>query len=733
MRVPTISKYSTATYQLGVITSDLKDANDVMSTQKKINTLSDDPIGMTQVLDLKESVKHLEQIETNVEMGRTWLTGVESSLKSTNDIILSVKNDVLRYANASFTSDNRKDAIDNINNVIEQIVSLGNTQVNGSYIFSGSSTNVKPIEYYPDENPPRIDYAGDVTAFKIRSDKNAEIPVGRVGSEVFWEDKVTINATNNTITFQENPDPNLNSDYTRTVTAEIPAGEYDNETLIKTIRNEMNDASAKDGYGVKYEVKYNEDTKQFSIVEDGSYKGYMATEFLWDTSNGTDNKEAVIKQDAYVDGVTAGGSVILDDINPPRIYDIKAINISEKPETFKLTRSLELDVPSNTYYYYWGIENSKGIAIPKIDTTVLPLGSVVTYESNGGPLPSKIVGNADGVDIYFDNDIDSNGNSIPDINISFNNSVSKDDYVEFTINPAKEIVLEDTSIGHEIGFAGENILSAPHTSDKPLDPLPPNRNIVANTNDKIDFQEVIGEGENRTVYTLTASVKAKNYTNYDELATEVEKAMEAESLKNGNRIDYAVSWDDETKKFSIKEKGTNLDEFNLLWQSGKNAPIATGGTTGYSIGETLGFNAEDDTKYLWKQDRPEDIGKPVKFREPVDLGKPVERGILNTLIDLAGYLKNNDVDGIERTIGRLDSSYNHITSVMADTGMKYSRLETRKVITSEMNLNLNERRASIEDADIVEAIMNLNSAQSAYEAALGSTAKIMKTSLMDYI
>ncbi|MBF0389733.1 MAG: hypothetical protein HQK71_06465, partial [Desulfamplus sp.] len=161
-------------------------------------------------------------------------------------------------------------------------------------------------------------------------------------------------------------------------------------------------------------------------------------------------------------------------------------------------------------------------------------------------------------------------------------------------------------------------------------------------------------------------------------------------------------------------------------------PVDKGGT-GESIGTILGFNTEDDTKYLWKQDRPEDIGKPVRLREPVDLGKPVERGILNTLIDLAGYLKNNDVDGIERTIGRLDSSYNHITSVMADTGMKYSRLETRKVITSEMNLNLNERRASIEDADIVEAIMNLNSIQSAYEAALGSTSKIMKTSLMDYI
>ncbi len=737
MRVPTISKYSTAAYQLGVITSDLKDANDVMSTQKKINTLSDNPIGMTQVLDLKESIKHLGQIETNVEMGRTWLTGVESSLKSTNDIILSVKNDVLRYSNASLSSKDRKDAIDNINNVIEQIVSLGNTQVNGSYIFSGSSTNVKPIEYYPDENPPRVAYAGDTTEFKIRSDKNAEIPVGRVGKDIFWEDNVSINSTNNTITFQENPDPNRNSDYTRTVTAEIPAGEYDNDTLVTTIRNELKKASAKDGYGVTYDVKYNEDTKQFSIVEDGSYEGYMATEFLWDTSNGTNNKEAVIKQDAYIDSVTAGGTVLLDDINT-RVYDSKAINISEQPEEFKLTRSWgSFKPPAHDFTFegeYWGLENSKGILTPSKITQLGVAPDIlveVNYESNGGPIPSKIVGNANGdsVDIYFDS------NETSDMGIKFDNSVSKDDYVKFTINPAKEIVLEDTSIGHEIGFAGQNILSAPHTSDKPVtdDIAPPNAPLlINNTNNKIDFQEIIGEGENRTVYTLTASVKAKPYSNYNELATEVEKAMEAESLKNGNRINYSVSWDDETKKFSIKEKGTNLDEFNMLWQSGKNAPVDKGGT-GESIGTTLGFNAEDDTKYLWKQDRPEDIGKPVKQREPVDLGKPVERGILNTLIDLAGYLKNNDVDGIERTIGRLDSSYNHITSITADTGMKYSRLETRKVITSEMNLNLNERRASIEDADVVEAIMNLNSAQSAYEAALGSTAKIMKTSLMDYI
>ncbi|MBF0379279.1 MAG: flagellar hook-associated protein FlgL [Desulfamplus sp.] len=722
MRVPTISKYSTATYQLGVITSNLKDANDVMSTQKKINTLSDDPIGMTQVLDLKESIKHLEQIETNVEMGRTWLTGVESSLESVNDIILDVKNDVLRYANASLSADNREDAIDNINNVIEQIVSLGNTRMNGSYIFSGSSTNVKPIEYYPDENPPRVAYVGESNPFKIRSDKNAEIAVGRVGADVFWENTVDINSTNNTISFKE--DPGHGSDYIKTVTATVPAGEYDNETLAETIRNELNKASAKDGYGVAYDVKYDEDTKQFSIVENGSYKGYMATEFLWGVpGNGSGDANTqgnFIKQDAYIDTVAAGGTVLLDDINT-RIYDASAVNISEQPETFKLTRTWgSFSPPDHDFTFtgeYWGLENSTGVLLPaKIDDSSLP-DVEVTYQSNGGALPSKIVGNANGADIYFDNDIDKDGNPIPDISITFDKSVSKDDYVEFTLNPEKVVQLDDTSIGHEIGFAGKNMISAPPISDNevPLYPisLADPLTIDSSTN-KIDFQEVIGIGDNRVVHTLTASIKEKDYASYDDLASEIEKAMEAVSLEKGNKIDYSVSWDDTSKKFSLKEGGTKLDEFNLLWGSGENAPIDKGGS-GESIGAIIGFNPEDD------------INSPLRSNEPV------ERGIFNTLIDLVGYLQNDDVDGIERTIGRLEKSYEYMTSTIADTGMKYNRLETRKVITSEMNLNLNERRSSIEDADIVEAIMNFTSIQSAYEAALDSTAKIMKTSLMDYI
>ena len=96
MRTPNISTYYTATYRLGNLTEDLKNANEVISTQKQINEISDDPLGLSQALSLKNSIGNLEQIERNVVMGKSWLESVENAMSSVNDLILEAKTEVLR-------------------------------------------------------------------------------------------------------------------------------------------------------------------------------------------------------------------------------------------------------------------------------------------------------------------------------------------------------------------------------------------------------------------------------------------------------------------------------------------------------------------------------------------------------------------------------------------------------------------------------------------------------------
>jgi flagellar hook-associated protein 3 FlgL len=102
-------------------------------------------------------------------------------------------------------------------------------------------------------------------------------------------------------------------------------------------------------------------------------------------------------------------------------------------------------------------------------------------------------------------------------------------------------------------------------------------------------------------------------------------------------------------------------------------------------------------------------------------------------MDLKNYLLADDVDGITRSISRLDTDYEYIKSTIADTGIKYNRLTIKESIMSDIDLSLTERRSNLEEADIIEAIMELKSQQFAYQAALQSTAQILQLSLMDYL
>ncbi|MFO7752547.1 MAG: flagellin [Desulfobacteraceae bacterium] len=267
----------------------------------------------------------------------------------------------------------------------------------------------------------------------------------------------------------------------------------------------------------------------------------------------------------------------------------------------------------------------------------------------------------------------------------------------------------ENSAGRMLGFSADNEVTFA-ASDEPVVNI-----TLDSSNNKIDFREITTDNEgNLDVCELTALVEENTYESHEELALEVEKALEKASVEEGNRVNYAVSWDEVTQNFTIKEKGDRLDEFRLDWKSGENAPLSVGGN-GESIGGVLGFDPEDDVAKAAESDRK------------------AEWGIFNTLIDLKSYLKDNDTYGIERTLGRLDGHYQKMTQRVVDSGMKYSRLETRETITGDVSLSLTERRSSIEDADMIESIMNLKNIQTAYQAALNSTSQILNLSLVDYL
>ena len=91
MRVPTLSMYMNSTQRLGRLTTDLNDATEVASTQKRINRFSDDPLGATQIIGLDQELSHMDQLNRNTTSGRVMLQGAETALTEVSKQLLNAK------------------------------------------------------------------------------------------------------------------------------------------------------------------------------------------------------------------------------------------------------------------------------------------------------------------------------------------------------------------------------------------------------------------------------------------------------------------------------------------------------------------------------------------------------------------------------------------------------------------------------------------------------------------
>lgn len=178
MRVANKSIYDSVKFQLGNITEAMNKANQVVSSTKRISNLSDDPVGLNQVLNIKSLLSNIEQLDRNIGTGQSWLAASESALTGVQDLLTDTKALCVQMASATVGADQRHSAAETVQHTLNEIISLANTEVDGRYIFAGSDTDNTPFD-------SSGNYSGDDNPFTIKIGKDATIEVGSDGEAVF--------------------------------------------------------------------------------------------------------------------------------------------------------------------------------------------------------------------------------------------------------------------------------------------------------------------------------------------------------------------------------------------------------------------------------------------------------------------------------------------------------------------------------------------------------------------
>ena len=134
-------------------------AQDQVSSGKRIEKPSDDPLGAERAMRLNDQLETNSAYRTGVDESRSWLDATDSALDSLNQIVQHVRELTLQAANGSTSDAGRQSIKQQIDQLTEQAKATLNGASDGRYLFSGTKTDTPPYSaatgdaYQGDANP----------------------------------------------------------------------------------------------------------------------------------------------------------------------------------------------------------------------------------------------------------------------------------------------------------------------------------------------------------------------------------------------------------------------------------------------------------------------------------------------------------------------------------------------------------------------------------------------------
>ncbi|TCZ76842.1 flagellar hook-associated protein FlgL [Paenibacillus albiflavus] len=154
---------------------------EMQSTGRKINKPSDDAVGITYALRYRSEISMNEQYQKNLDMAKSLVEHSDTTLGQIGDVLLRVKELTVQGVNGTNLGSPMKAIATELEQLYQQMVSLGNDQLNGRYIFNGQFTDKLP---YPDGVLPQ-DAQSDPQLINYKFAAGVTIPINITGNEVF--------------------------------------------------------------------------------------------------------------------------------------------------------------------------------------------------------------------------------------------------------------------------------------------------------------------------------------------------------------------------------------------------------------------------------------------------------------------------------------------------------------------------------------------------------------------
>ncbi|GGY66397.1 flagellar hook-associated protein FlgL [Marinobacter zhanjiangensis] len=212
IRISSQQIFSGGVNRLQDLNVNLNQTQEQISTGKRVNNPSDDPVAAARILKLDQEVGRIETYQRNVGLAENRLQREESSLSSMVDIVQRVRELTVQAGSGSLSAQDRQSISAELKQRLEQLASQANTQdSSGSYIFSGFQGDSPAFAKSADG---KWVYQGDEGQRNLEIDDGVNVAISDHGKELF------VNVPSSGPTFFTESDPD-NSDSARISTGAV--------------------------------------------------------------------------------------------------------------------------------------------------------------------------------------------------------------------------------------------------------------------------------------------------------------------------------------------------------------------------------------------------------------------------------------------------------------------------------------------------------------------------------
>ena len=182
-----------------------RNAEKMLNIQNKVATGRKNRLPRENPVEVGHSIRYnrvlfeLEQFERNIDDGKARLNLADAALGSATDILQRIRELGVQGANGIYTKEDRAKIAAEVEDLLDELISIANTKYKGKALFAGNDTLEDPFKvrrtfskYAGRDVVDTVEYFGDMGKLNREISRESIVSVNVPGNEAFWAENVSV-------------------------------------------------------------------------------------------------------------------------------------------------------------------------------------------------------------------------------------------------------------------------------------------------------------------------------------------------------------------------------------------------------------------------------------------------------------------------------------------------------------------------------------------------------------